>query len=219
MRKFVYFIGLPLILFLGSCYRSTHYNHNPDPPIYDDTYYFTEDFNNNKNRWAFDDPINYAYGEVSGGTYKIEYLDDYYPAYYISQDFPFNYNDNFIIEAKIGSDNEMGLLFGFDDRKGAYGYSINIDYYGNFRMFDEGGNGYGDDVTEIYPYSTSSVVRDMGDWNTVRIRQRGTTWIVYINDYEVFRMPAQNLRGGGVGFVLAAFTQGEVDYLDISGYR
>lgn len=214
MKKLALFLALPVALLASSCHI---HSNNPEPPI-DDSYYFTEDFNNNKNGWSFDDPDNYAYGEISGGTYKMEYLDDYYPAYYISQDFPFNYNDNFIIEAKIGSDNEMGLLFGFDDRKGAYGYSINIDYDGNFRMFDEGGNGYGDEVTEIYPLSTSSVVRDLGDWNTVRIEQYGSTWIVSINGYEVFTMPAQNIRGGGVGFVLAGFTQGEADYLDITGY-
>lgn len=205
---------LPLVLVISSCYRTN----NPSPPPVDDTYYFTEDFNNNTNGWEFDDPSNYAYGWISGGTYKIEYMDDYYPAYYISQDFNFNYNDDFIIEAKFGSDNEMGLLFGFDDRRGAYGYSINVDYDGNFRMFDEGGNGYGEDVEEIYPLSTSPVVRDMGDWNVVRIEQYGGSWYISINGHDLFNMPAQNMRGGGVGFVLSPFTAGEVDYLDIAGY-
>lgn len=204
----------PALLLLSSCYRTN----TPAPPPVDDTYYFSENFNNNVNGWEFDDPTNYAYGWISGGTYKMEYLDDYFPAYYISQDFSFNYTDNFIIETKFGSDNEMGLLFGFDDRRGAYGYSINIDYDGNFRMFDEGGNGYGSDVEEIYPLSTSSVVRKYGDWNTLRIEQYGNTWIVSINGYVVFEMPAQNLRGGGVGYVLSAYTSGEADYLDIAGY-
>lgn len=203
----------PILFLLSSCYRTDL----PSPPS--NRYYFTDDFNNNVNGWEFDDPLNYAYGWISGGTYKIEYLDDYFPAYYISQDFGFDVQDNFIIETRFGSDNEMGLLFGFDDRRGAYGYSINIDYDGYIRVFDEGGNGYGDEVTEIYPSTRFSSIRRRGDWNTVRIEQRGNKWIVTVNGTRLFDMPAQNLRGRGVGYVLSSFTSGEVDYLDIAGYR
>lgn len=213
MKKVFLYLLAPALLVLSSCYRT---NTNPGP-VYE-SYDFVENFNNNTNGWSFNDPDNYARGYISGGTYKMEYFDGFYPAYYISQSFSFNYKDNFIIETKFGSDNEMGLLFGFDDARSVYGYSINIDYDGNFRMYDEGGNGYGTEVEEIYPLSTSSVVRRMGDWNVLRMQQTGNLWIVSINGYEVFRMEAQNIKGSGVGYVLSPFTEGEADYLDISGY-
>lgn len=199
-------------LLLTSCVRTDVVH----PVI--ETYAFSEDFNNNINGWNFSDAANYASGFIAGGTYRISYQDDYFPAYYVSQTLPFNRADDFIIETKMGSDNNMGLLFGYNDAIGAYGYSLTIDYDGNFALYDEGGNGYGTEVEEIYPLSSSSVVRNAGDWNTVRIEQHSGRWYVSINGYEVFNMEAQNLRGTGVGYVLMPFTEAEADYLDVAGY-
>jgi len=209
-------LGLISSVFMTSCIVDNDYYHTPEP-IYD-TYTYVENFNDNRNGWEFIDRVYGAEGYISGGTYKIDYYDDYEPAYYVTQQMSYNYNDEFIIETKFGSDNEMGLIFGANPSRGAYGYSINIDVDGYVRMYDEGGNGYGSDVVEIVAPFTHSSIRDRGDWNTVRIHQVRNEWRVYINGREVITMPAQRMKGSGVGFVVVPYTLGEVDYLDVTGF-
>lgn len=208
-------IGLISTVLLSSCVQNSYYD--PPTPHYDN-YDFVENFNDNRNGWEFIDRSYGAEGYISYGTYKIDYYDDYEPAYYVTQQFSFNPNDEFIIETKLGSDNEMGLIFGANPSRGAYGYSINIDVDGYIRMYDEGGNGYGPDVEEIVESFTHYVIRDRGDWNVIRIHQIRNEWRISVNGRELITMPAQKIIGSGVGFVVVPFTLGEVDYLDIAGF-
>lgn len=201
---------------MTSCVYDHPHNSYPQPEY--DTYNYVENFSDNRNGWEFIDRTYGAEGFISGGTYKIDYYDDYEPAYYVTQDLSFNPNDEFIIETKFGSDNEMGLIFGANPSIGAYGYSINIDVDGYFRMYDEGGNGYGPDVTELVTPFTHGSIRDRGDWNTVRVHQLGSEWIISVNGRQLVSIPAQRIKGRGVGYVLIPYTLGEIDYLDVAGY-
>lgn len=204
------FLFVPLIFILSSCLREN--NIRPQNPLRE--YSFIEDFNNDRNGWSFADPANLAYGVVSNGTFKFDYNDNYSVAYYVAQDFGFNPNYDFTITTKIGSNNNMGLLFGYNDQNYSYGYTFTIDYDGYFALYDEGGNGYGDAITTLVEPQTNNRVRYNGDWNTLSIEQRGSRWIGYINDYQVFNIRAQNFRGSGVGFMVVANTQGEADFID-----
>lgn len=215
MKRIYLLAAMMGMLVLTSCYRETVIV--PDYQVTE--YTFVEDFNNNKNKWAFNDPTNYAYGEVSQGTFKFEYLDDYYQAYYRTVDPGFNPNDDFLVEARIGSDNMMGIIFGQNYYRERYGYSFTVDYDGYFALYDEGGNGFGLDIQEIIPPTYTNAINKYGDWNTVTIKQSGNIWIGYINDYEVFRIEAQPLYGNGFGFVVVPWTIGEADYIDAIWYR
>lgn len=219
-----FFIPLALMatLIFSGCYKDNTYYPQPNPPGTGNNvtkYTFVEDFNNNINRWAFSDPSNYAYGEVSNGTFKFDYLDDWYPSYYATVNPNMNVNDDFLIEARIGSDNMMGIVFGQDYNSEAYGYTFTIDYDGYFALYDEGGNGFGNDIMElIEPTYTSAAYRD-GDWNVLTIEQYGDVWYGYVNDVEVFRIEAQPLYGKSFGFMVVPFTMGEADYIDAVWYR
>lgn len=182
-------------------------------------YSFVDEFDNDNNQWAFADQDNYGYGAVSNGTFKISYLDDLFDAYYVSRDIGFNTQNNFKIYTRIGSDNNMGLLFGYNDATNSYGYSFMIDYDGYYALYDEGGNGYGNDVTSITELVTNRYVKGDGDWNEVVFEQRGSNWIGYINDVEVFRVPKERLAAGSVGFVLVPETQGEADYIQVDWWE
>lgn len=113
----------------------------------------------------------------------------------------------------------MGILFGYDNQKGAYGYSFTIDYDGYYALYDEGGNGYGADLTTLVGPETGNFVNPNGDWNQVKIVQSGNHWIGYVNNVQVFDIQAQNIVGTGVGFVDVAQTQGEADYLEVHWYE
>src|SRR5690606_9906382 len=124
MRYLSAFTGLMLLTIIAaSCTRDRR---PPGPAIRE--YSFIEDFDNDRNGWGFADGVNFAYGVVSGGTFRFDYQDDYYEAYYVSQDIRFNPYDDFTISARIGSDNNMGLLFGKSGD--AYGYTFTVDYDG-----------------------------------------------------------------------------------------
>lgn len=216
MKKSTLFI-LTAVLFLASCTPDRQRYPTPQYPVQE--YVFNEDFNNDRNRWSFADPANYAYGVVSNGTFKFDYNDDLFEAYYAAKFFGFNPYDDFSIEARIGSNNNMGILFGYDDEQGAYGYSFMIDYDGYYALYDEGGNGYGQDLFELVSPETGNFVRPYGDWNDVRIVQNGNRWIGYVNNVRVFNIEAQNMIGNGVGFVDVAYTNGEAEYLEVHWYE
>jgi len=198
-----------LILGLASCRR---YAPAPVGPRLV-AYQYVDEFNDNRGNWAFADGPNLAYGVISDGTFKFDYNDDGSQAYYVSKDIIFNMDEDFTVETKLGSDNTFGLLIGYNASTGSYGYSFTIDYNGKYALYDEGGNGFGTQITEIIPPTYSSAVNGNGDWNTVRIEQRGSRWIGYVNNREVFRVPARTLMAGSVGFVAVPFTRGEADYI------
>lgn len=206
-----------LTLGLSSCYRQGH-NVTPNTPRLV-AYQYVDEFNNNSGNWAFADGDNLAYGVISNGTFKFDYNDDRSQAYYISKDIIFNMDEDFEVETKIGSDNNFGLLIGYNSATGSYGYSFTVDYDGRFALYDEGGNGYGGDITEIVTPTYSGAVNANGGWNTVKIAQVGSRWIGYVNGREVFRVPAQALSAGSVGFVAIPFTRGEADYIQADWYE
>lgn len=216
MKKSTLFI-LTAVLFLSACSPDRRRNPEPQYPVQE--YVFDEEFNNDRNGWSFADPINYAYGVVSNGTFKFDYNDDLSEAYYAAKFFGFNPYNDFSIEARIGSNNNMGILFGYDDQQGANGYSFMVDYDGYYALYDEGGNGYGQQLVALVGPETGNFVRPNGDWNDVRIVQNGNRWIGYVNDLQVFNIEAQNMVGNGIGFVDVALTNGEADYLEVHWYE
>ncbi len=113
----------------------------------------------------------------------------------------------------------MGLLFGYDDATGAYGYSFTISEDGQFALWDEGGNGNGNtDIVEIVRPTQSNAVNPNGDWNDVLIEQVGNNWIGYVNDVKVFTVRASYIVKGSVGFVVVGDTRGEADYIQADFY-
>jgi hypothetical protein len=211
MKKYMLLTASFLLFLFSSCRKD-----RVREPVYPtpQEYIFTDDFNNDNNGWSFADPSNYAYGVVSNGTFKFDYNDNYYEAYYVAHDVGFNPNNDFTIQARIGSDNNMGILFGYDANNGTYGYSFTVDYDGYFALYDEGGNGYGTDIQTLVAPQTRSFVNYNGDWNDLEIDQRGSRWIGYINNQQVFNVSARNFRGSALGFVVVANTRGEADYFE-----
>jgi len=204
------FIVAAAALTLSSCVR----DRGPQP-YYPQPYTYTEEFDNDYNNWSFADPSNLAYGVVSGGTFKFDYNDNLSEAYYVSKTIGFNRYNDFTIYTRIGSDNNMGLLFGYNAATGSYGYSFMVSYDGFYALYDEGGNGYGSDIQTLVEPATGSFVNPNGDWNELRLEQRGNRWIGYVNNYQVFNIEAQQLKGTNVGFVNVQETRGEADYLQV----
>lgn len=218
MKKASVITALIFGLGLSACVRDT--GPQPGYPDYPQYYSFVEEFSNDRNDWSFNDPANYAWGDVGGGTFLMEYDDDWSSAYYISKDISgVNYRDDFTIYTRIGSNNNMGLLFGYNYNTGSYGYSFMVDYDGYYALYDEGGNGYGPNVEELVPPTTGNFVNFGGDWNDLRLEQRGNRWLGFINDVQVFNIPAQQIKGRSAGFILMPYTQGEADYLQIDWIR
>ncbi len=217
MKKiFLATIGIAVLL-LSACTRREVIPHNPNS--YLQFMQYIEEFDNDYGRWGFADGNNYAYGIVSNGTFKFDYNDDLSEAYYLAKDIRFNHLNDFTLYTRIGSDNNMGLLFGYNSSNNTYGYSFTVDYNGNYALYDEGGNGYGPDVQELVAPQTGNFVNRNGDWNELKLEQIGNRWIGYINNVQVFNIAAQRLYSGSLGFVVVSNTQGEADYIQADWYE
>ncbi len=155
----VFTLATLFIFTLSSCSRDDRY----DPHPYPQQYTYSDEFDNNSNGWNFSDPVNLAYGVVSNGTFNFDYNDDGSEAYYASKNINFNPYNDFTLYTRIGSNNNMGLLFGYRDNSETYGYSFTVDFNGNYALYDEGGNGYGPDVqTLIAPNNNTGAGRETG---------------------------------------------------------
>lgn len=216
MKKLFVLSAITLLLGFNSCVKSDYYA--PATPRLQQVS-FIDDFNNNKNNWQFADGQNLAYGVISNGTFKVDYNNNYLEAYYVSKAININTYNDFTISSRIGSNKNMGLLFGYNANTNSYGYSFTVDYNGYFALYDEGGNGYGASLSTLVPKTKKPFVNVNGNWNEVSIEQRGNRWIGYINNNQVFDVPAQNMKGGSVGFVVMSETQGEADYLEASWFE
>lgn len=216
MKRALLFAILGTGLLLGGCRRT---NVTPLPPV-ENTYTFVDEFVDNRNDWAFSDQLESAFGGISNrGTFEFSYLDPLGVAYYRSKDIRFNPDRNFTLQTRIGSDNNMGLLFGYDESTGAYGYSFTVSVDGYYALWDEGGNGNGaQDIEAIVAPTYSTAVRDNGDWNDLVLEQVGNNWIGYVNDVQVFTVRASYVVKGSVGFVVVGDTNGEADYIQADFY-
>ena len=213
MKNILFLLGFGFIVGTSSCVKRDRFIAPSLVP-----YYFVDDFNDNRNDWQFADGNNLAYGVINNGTFKIDYNDDLSEAYYVSRGINLNVANDFTLSTRIGSNKNMGLLFGYNGATGSYGYSFTVDYNGYFALYDEGGNGYGADISAIVPATTRSFVRLNGDWNELKIEKRANRWYGYINGVQVFNIGGQNLKGNGVGFVVMSNTQGEADYIQAEWY-
>lgn len=207
---------LVLILGLSSCVKREYVVAPPQ-----ERFVFVDDFIDNRNNWAFADGANLAYGVISNGTFKIDYNDDLSEAYYVSKGIDLNTSSDFILQTRIGSNKNMGLLFGYNAGAsgGGYGYSFTVDYNGYCALYDEGGNGGGSSIVALVPAMQFPFININGNWNELRLEQRGSRWIGFVNNNQVFNVPAKILRGNGVGFVVESRTQGEADYLQGEWFR
>lgn len=209
MKKILLFAFAAILMTATSCVQVDY-----TPGTVNVTQTFSDDFNDNRNNWNFADNVNDAYAVVSNGTLTFNYLGNGV-AQYLAKDINYNTYNRFDIETKIGSDNVMGLLVGYDSYSGSYGYTFTVEPSGHFALYDEGGNGYGPDISEVVPRTFSNAVNRNGNWNVLRMEQTGNRWIGYVNGVQVFNIQAQNLRYGSVGFMVTSGTRGQADYIDM----
>jgi hypothetical protein len=198
--------ALLLVLSLSSCViRDDDYNVQPVGYQYS----FSDDFNSNYNQWAFSDNVNRAYVTIAGGQLHYDYHPKNDGTNTVAVSTGMRTTRDFDIRCRIRSDNAMGLVFGVSPTD--YGYSVFVDDRGYFAVYDEGTASIG--AQAILNWTQSTAIRT--GWNDVELEQVGNTWVGYINDIQVFQLPARTLYGQQVGFMMIANASGDADYLDV----
>lgn len=206
MKRFS-ILALLLTLGFSSCViRDDDYDVQPAGYQYS----FVDDFNNDYNQWSFRDNANHASVYISNG--QLHY--DYHPAdngtNTVAVSTGMRTARDFDIQARFRSDNAMAVVFGVSPG-GEYGYSFFIDDRGYFTVYDEGTSSIKPQA--ILDWSQTSAIRQ--GWNDVELEQVGNSWVGYINDVQVFKIPARTVYGTQVGFMVLANTAGDADYLDV----
>lgn len=202
-----FLVAVISISFSSCVVHDDYYNAQPASPY---QYSFTDDFNNDYNRWSFRDGGNRAFVSISNG--QLQY--DYHPAADGTNTVAINTGMStqhaFDIQTRFRSDNAMAMVFGVSPTD--YGYSFFIDDRGYFAVYDEG-------TASIKPqtlidWAQSSAIRQ--GWNDVELEAtRDGSWIGYINGTQVFQLPAHTLYGSQVGYMVLANTNGNADFLDV----
>lgn len=202
---------LALMLFTTACIKNEYHTvtpTEPPPPAYN--YVFDENFNNNLNNWVFSDPSNGAYVSIVNGWLKYTYLPLEEGTNTVAINTGAKVHRNFLVQTRIKSDRAMGVCFGVSDYD--YGYSFFIDAEGYFAVFREGSADEG--VKTLMDWQASSAIRQY-DWNDVEFEQSGNSWMGYVNGTKVFELPAKNLNGSKIGYIVLDGTVGYSDYLTV----
>ncbi len=202
---------------LTSCVRNDYYtvdpvdntnnnnNNNPDP------YKFNEEFSSDQRGWAFGSSADSTYAFVSGGMLEfINYsvLASNTQVVNTNGDF----SGNWLIETRIKSDNDMGVIFGNSGNQYEYGYSFVLNNGGYYVVYKEGNANT--DITVLKNWTANNAINS--NWNDVTIEQKNGYWIFMVNGYEVYQMEARPINGKYCGFIVLPQTQGYADYLTVS---
>ena len=206
---------IALTMFFTSCVRHDHYTVDPvdpPPPVDNTDYYsFNEEFSNDQRGWAFGSTWDSSYAFVSGGLMEfINYSVLASNTQVVNTNG--NFNGNFIIESRIRSDNDMGIIFGNSGNDYEYGYSFILNNGGYYVVYKEGNANT--NVTTLKKWTANSAIKS--GWNDVTIEQTNGYWTFLVNGYEVYQMESRPINGQYCGFIVLPQTQGAADYLTVS---
>ncbi len=184
----------------SSCYKEDY--NQPQPVGYND------DFDYDKLGWSFTDNPNAAYASIGNGLYKLSFHAIGGQSYSNAKVIGYSTAYDFLIQTRIKSDNQMGLLFGGSSNSDGYSFFID-DYTKQFAVFKES------DVapTTIINWQSSSSIQN--DWNDLELEQVGDYWYGYINNAKVFQIQSNYLSGSRTGFIVVGNTTGYADYLTV----
>ena len=197
--------ALLLMLGLSSCVVRDDYDVQPVGYQYS----FVDDFNNDYNAWSFRDNANHASVYISGGLLHYDYHPTDNGTNTVAVSTGMRTTRDFDIQTRFQSNNAMAMVFGVSPSD--YGYSFFIDDRGYFAIYDEGTSSI--NPKAIIDWSQSGNIRQ--GWNDVELEQVGSSWVGYINNAQVFQIPAHTLYGAQVGFMVLANTAGDADFLDV----
>lgn len=190
---------------LSSCIHTDYYEPTPTPVGYQ--YAFNDDFNNNANRWAFDDNGNDAHVAIVNGVLKYTYYPLNQGTNTVAVSTGLRMQRDFLIQTRVKSNNAIALVFGLGG--GEYGYSFFIDDQGYFAVYDEGNSRIS--AQALIDWTSSTAIR--AGWNDVELEQVGSNWIGYVNGARIFSLPSRTMYGDQCGFMVLNNTTGFAEYL------
>ncbi len=209
MKKALIISGLAAVTLFSSCVKNEYYNTNPNNNTTGYQYVFDDNFDYDAHNWSFSDPTHAAYVSIADGKLMYEYLPKESGTNTVAVNTGADLSRNFLIQTRIRSDYEMGLVFGVSNND--YGYSFFVDDQGYFAIYKEGSANTS--VKTIIDWQKSSAIQP--GWNDVELEQKGNYWVGYINGTKVFEIEAQYISGSKIGFITMAGTTGYADYLTV----
>ena len=212
------------LLFSASCVQRNYYqatpnnynnnNHNNGNNDTTYSYIFDEEFNGTDHYgWTFTDPTDSTYAGISGGNYQfVDYSTTNYPSSIVYTNA--NTSGNFTVQARIESNNMMGLIFGASS--GSNGFAFYVDSNGYYSLYQEGSGTTASTV--VIPSTQDTLYATKKGWNLLEVDQVNGNWTGFINGTQVFSMTARTLPGSGFGFKVVPNTVGYADYIEVKSY-
>lgn len=207
-------IGMSTIF--TSCIRNDYYepaptNNNNNNNNNNDYNVFNEEFASDQRGWAFSSSPDSSYASVHDGMLEfINYSRTAANTQVVQTNGDFS--GYFLLEARIKSDNDMGVVFGNTGNNYDYGYSFIINNGGYYVVYKEGNANT--NVTVLKDWTPNTAISN--NWNKVEVEQKNGYWTFYINNYEVHQMEARPVNGTYCGFITLSQTEGFADYLTVS---
>ncbi len=209
MKKLLVLPILAIVVFFSSCVKNEYYDTDPNQGNTGYSYSFDDNFDYDDHNWSFSDPANSAYVSVGSGLLKYSYLPADKGTNTVAINTGANLKRDFLVQTRMKSDYEMGIVFGVSNSN--YGYSFFIDNEGYFALYEEG-NANTSPKT-IIDWKQSSAIST--GWNDVEFEQVGDYWRGYINGTKVFEIQSQYINGSKIGYITMAGTTGYADYLTV----
>ena len=180
------------------------------------TLHFSEDFNDNTNKWSeYEEEERMV--KVEKGHYIIDHKTKDKSRYFFLNIPEINFeNQNFVIETRI---KQVG---GTEDQGFGLRYCIYKDYT-NYRNFFVSSNGYYK-ISHFYyneEHKTKdwtqdkTIVKSKGEYNVLRVEREANMLRFYVNGVFVGYNAMNRYFTSRIGFFISGITKIEVDYLKV----
>ena len=174
---------------------------------------FKDDFNDNSQNWSEkkDDVISC---NVKNGTYQLEHKSSSGAHLFFRELELLNGDDDFEIEVKLrqvsGVENHgYGFVFGMEDVRNYHGFIISSNRQYSVYAFNN------NDYIEWKEWSDNSMIKPLGEYNTLNLQKRKGRYLFSINGSLVCSTVPKTFLGNKIGFVLNNQMAVEVDYIRV----
>ncbi len=180
-----------------------------------------DDFYDNSKDWAVRSSGDALMG-ISNGHYFFEHKREKFSwVTNIGLDESFDSNKDWTIEARIRhtagiKNNGYGILFGRRENNYQVEFFIaSTGYYLIKRLYGEGNKSILNDKSSGSWTKCSYIRKNDYDYNTLKVIQKGSQWMFYINGTLVTTTSSYSWAGDRVGFVIYRNQRMEVDYISV----
>lgn len=176
------------------------------------TLIFTDDFNDNRNKWTISNKTD-IFSTIESGFLYVESKNNYKIPMLIK--YKIDQDEDFILESKfklVSGDNNsgQGIIWGFKDWDNYFSFIISDDGYYEIFAYNDG---LRFDLSD--KWVKSDYIKQNNEWNKLQLNKYDDKIIFSINSHIVKKTDFYSFKGNNIGFFVGPNRKIKIDHLTV----